>query len=310
MRLTLVALLACVTAFAAAAQQKFHPVVVGNVRIEILSPTLVRIEQKGPEGFEDRPTFNVVGRTGWPEAPWRQNVMAVDWANWELGIPNGGDSLDGLKIYDKKGNVVYTFDGKLTNSEWLPEPGHVPRAWAFADTPRMVPSKFGLTPDLDDPSDLNSGWDLGNDAPDVYVFLPNGSYKQLRSDFLKLTGRIEMPPLYALGFTDSRYYEYHQDEALQRMDEYRRRQFPLDTFVVDTDWRVGGSHGYQVNTDDFPDMPAFLQDAHKKHVHIMFNDHPEPQSKTALDPKELQYRLNGLGGLLKEGVDIWWYDRN
>lgn len=37
-------------------------IVVGDVRISALSPTLVRIEPKGPKGFEDRSTFNVVGR--------------------------------------------------------------------------------------------------------------------------------------------------------------------------------------------------------------------------------------------------------
>eukprot|EP00928_Gymnodinium_smaydae_P034068 TRINITY_DN24225_c0_g1_i1.p1 TRINITY_DN24225_c0_g1~~TRINITY_DN24225_c0_g1_i1.p1 ORF type:complete len:880 (-),score=38.86 TRINITY_DN24225_c0_g1_i1:6-2645(-) len=36
--------------------------VVGNVRIQALSPTLVRVEPRGPLGFEDRTTFMVVNR--------------------------------------------------------------------------------------------------------------------------------------------------------------------------------------------------------------------------------------------------------
>ena len=38
-------------------------VTVGNTRITALSASLVRIEPKGPKGFEDRDTFNVIGRS-------------------------------------------------------------------------------------------------------------------------------------------------------------------------------------------------------------------------------------------------------
>ena len=31
----------------------------GDVRVELLSETLVRIEAKGPKGFENRPSFTV-----------------------------------------------------------------------------------------------------------------------------------------------------------------------------------------------------------------------------------------------------------
>ncbi|HWA82106.1 MAG TPA: TIM-barrel domain-containing protein [Fimbriimonadaceae bacterium] len=308
MRRCLFALLAGLSAFAAGQGE-----IVGNVRIEVLSPHLVRIELKGPKGFEDRPTFHVVGREGWSGAPTEKHVnqTTTDIATpgWTVVIPAApAKSLEGIKIVDSRGKTLYQCTGQESNSVWLPAPGSKPEAWAFEDTPRIIPSKEGLVPT--DDGDPTSDWDLGNDAPDLYVFLPGGSYQDLRADFLKLTGPIEMPPLYALGYTDSKYYAYHQDEALKRIDEYRRRHVPLDTFVVDTDWRIGGSHGYAVDTNYFPDMPAFLRGAHERHAHIMFNDHPEPQEKTALDPKELQYRLSGLGGLMIDGVDIWWYDRN
>ena len=44
------------------AQDEF---IVGNVRVQLLSPTLVRLEQKGPKGFEDRKTYTVLNRE-WP----------------------------------------------------------------------------------------------------------------------------------------------------------------------------------------------------------------------------------------------------
>ena len=35
----------------------------GEMRVQALSPTLLRVEPKGPRGFEDRPTFMVVNRS-------------------------------------------------------------------------------------------------------------------------------------------------------------------------------------------------------------------------------------------------------
>ena len=45
-----------------AAEATSSTVIVGDTRISALSPTLLRIEAKGPKGFENRQTFNVVGR--------------------------------------------------------------------------------------------------------------------------------------------------------------------------------------------------------------------------------------------------------
>ena len=272
-------------------------VVVGDLRIQVLSPSLIRIEQKGPEGFEDRPTFHIANRTGWPYAKVSvktKDGMCVIWADdWQIFVDLKAKTLADASIWSRdshgKGKPIFDYDPAhpVTNSAWLPTPGHMPRSWAIADSPRLIPAPQGLTPDGQDPT---SGWDVKNDAPDLYVFLPH-SYAQLRKEFLHLTGPIEMPPLYALGYTDSRYYAYEQKEALARMDEYRKRQIPIDTFVVDTDWRVGGSHGYEVDTKLFPDMPGFFKSAHDKHIHVMFNDHPEPQSKSALDPNRARIPL-------------------
>lgn len=44
------------------AEATSSPVIVGDTRVSALSPTLLRIEAKGPQGFENRQTFNVIGR--------------------------------------------------------------------------------------------------------------------------------------------------------------------------------------------------------------------------------------------------------
>ncbi|MGH7989792.1 MAG: TIM-barrel domain-containing protein, partial [Limisphaerales bacterium] len=289
-------------------------VVVGNVRVQLLSGSLVRLELRGPEGFENRKTFHVLNRN-WPGISFSTNVEAAELViktpDYFVRVPQNAMSLTGIRVESPDGKILYVCDGKLTNNEWLPGPSENPQVWSFADTPRIVPPPWGLTPaPPDSKHPKTSGWDLGNDAPDIYVFLPGGNYRQLRKDFLKLTGPTEMPPLFLFGAFDSRWYDYSEATALKQIDDYRARKIPLDVLVVDTGWRQGASTGYQPNTNLFPNLRRFFREAHAKHVRVMFNDHPEPVSPSALALKELSYRYAGLSGLLDEGLDVWWYDRN
>ncbi|MHB8637653.1 MAG: TIM-barrel domain-containing protein [Fimbriimonadaceae bacterium] len=288
-----------------------NEVVVGNVRIQFLSPTLVRIEQRGPEGFENRDTFTVVQRnwTGVRETHLRDKRGDVFRAeNFDVVVPSGGESLAGVTVLDHAGRPIFAFAGVVPPPAFLPAPGATAN-YVLADAPRIVPPAWGATPA---PQPMpNSGWDLNNQAPDIYVFVDGGGgYTHLRQEFLRLTGPTELPPLFEFGFTNSRYNPYTEATALAELDGYRQRGIPLDTFVIDTDWRVGGSHGYEVDKSLFPDMDRFLQEVHARHARTMFNDHPEPVGASALDPKEIQYRWDGLTGMLRRGVDVWWYDRN
>jgi hypothetical protein len=291
--------------------------ITGKVRVQLLSDSLVRLEVNGPGGFENRKTFQVVNRD-WPGTAFTTNTngndLVIHTANYVVRVPANAGSLDGVRVESTDGATWYTYDGKLTNSLWLPAPADQPVVWSFADSPRLVPPPWGLTPP---PKPMtNGGWDLGNPAsggtPDVYVFIPRGDYRRLRKDFLKLTGPTEMMPLFAFGAFDSRWYDYSEATALQQIDDYRAHHIPLDVLVVDTGWRAGASTGYQPNTNLFPDLPRFFREAHAKNVHVLFNDHPEPLNTnvTGLDAKELSYRFNGLSGRLEAGLDIWWYDRN
>lgn len=311
------ALMVGVAAAACAWNSNLHAseaVSVASVRVQLLSSNLVRLELKGAEGFEDRNTFHVVDRN-WPGISFASNLVSgevvISTPNYIVHVPKGATSLTGTYVASPSGQVLYRYDGVLANSVWLPSPSEKPTVLSFADTPRLIPPPGGLIPTQPGtPLASTSGWDTNNDAPDIYVFVPNGSYAQLRSDFLKLTGPTEMVPLYALGMFDSRWYDYSEATALAQIDDYRRRHFPLDVLVCDTGWRQGASTGYLPNSDLFPNLPRFFAEAHAKNVRVMFNDHPEPVSDNPLSPTEVNYRCTNLANLLGQGLDIWWYDRN
>ena len=289
-------------------------VVVGSVRVQCLSGTLVRLEVRGPKGFEDRPTFHVVNRD-WPGTSVTTNHGAgeveIITPNYTVHVPVDATLLNGVYVTSPAGQTNFAYDGSLNSCVWLPGPATHPAAWSFADAPRLIAPAFGLRPaPAEAPLASASGWDTNNNAPDIYVFVPDGGYRQLRSDFLKLTGPTGMIPLYAFGAWDSRWFDYSESTALAQIDAYRSRSIPLDVLVCDTGWRRNASTGYQPNTNLFPDLPRFFSEAHAKNVRVMFNDHPEPVASDALDPREIAYRYTNLTQLLGEGLDIWWYDRN
>jgi alpha-glucosidase (family GH31 glycosyl hydrolase) len=290
------------------------PVIVGSVRVQCLSDSLARLEVMGPAGFEDRETFHVVNRN-WPGTAWTSNLVSgevrISTTNYVVRVPLGATSLSGVSITTPAGQMLFQGGGDLSNSVWLPGPSDNPASWSFADTPRLIPPAWGLTPaPVGAPNAATSGWVTNNDAADVYVFVPGGSYAQLRRDFLKLTGPTEMVPLYAFGGWDSRYYNYSETTALQEIEANRSRRLPQDVMVIDTGWRVNASIGYEPNAELFPDMPRFFAEAHARNTRVVFNDHPEPEGDSALDPLEVTYRYTNLVGLINQGLDVWWYDRN
>ncbi|MHC5068331.1 MAG: TIM-barrel domain-containing protein, partial [Planctomycetota bacterium] len=235
-------------------------------------------------------------------------------STYQVVMAKDATSLDGIVVRDGAGKRIYGFHrNHLTKDQYLPTPSALPAAWAMPDRPRMVPPAWGAAPAPEGNSEFaaTSGWDLDNQADDLYLFIPgDGGYEQFRSDFLALTGPVALPPLYAFGFWYSRWHPYSSEMTLDRVDEFRRHGFPLDVFVLDTDWRMGKSHGYEINTELHPDMTKLHEQLHAKGVRTMFNDHPEPVSDQALSPEEVAYRYKGLTTVLETGGDAWWFDRN
>ena len=91
-------------------------VVAGKIRVQLLSDTLVRIEERGAEGFEDRPTFHVVNR-GWPGTAFTTNTdgndLVIHAAGYVVRVPQNAMSLDGVRVESIDGRVLYAYNGTL-----------------------------------------------------------------------------------------------------------------------------------------------------------------------------------------------------
>lgn len=289
----------------------------GKLRVQLLSDRMVRIEVRGPKGFEDRSSFTVQKRRGWDEVSYSSETAdgftVISTSAYKIYIPENAKTPAGCYITDTEGNTLWHYESNTNSNVYLPSPSDELSGWYFTDSPRVIPSEYGYS--VAESYKRNNGWDLSNDATDLFVFLPQGSYENFTSDFIELTGSSEMVNLKMLGYWDSRWYEYTSETALKQIQDYLDRGYSIDMLVIDTDWRksssVGGV-GYDINTRLFPDMEDFLKKAHEMGVEIVFNDHPEPVDRTdnLLDEDEIEYRNKNLKLILAMGLDYWWYDRN
>ncbi len=289
----------------------------GKLRVQLLSDRMVRIEVKGPHGFEDRASFTVQKRRGYDEVAYTSAVengyTVISTDAYKVYIPENAKTPAGAYITDAKGEVLWDYETNTNSNVYLPSPSDELNSWYFTDAPRVIPAENGYSPI--EANTRNNGWDLANDSTDLFVFLPQGSYENFTTDFVTLTGSSEMVNLKMLGYWDSRWYEYTAETALKQIQDYWDRGYSIDMLVIDTDWRTSsavGGVGYDINKRLFPDMADFLEKAHEMGVEIVFNDHPEPVDRTnsLLDKAEVEYRNNNLKLILALGMDYWWYDRN
>lgn len=86
-----------------------------------------------------------------------------------------------------------------------------------------------------------------------------------------LTGTIEMPPLWALGYQQSRYSYYPDTEVKELADEFRNRKIPADVIWMDIDY-MDGFRVFTFDEEGFPDpeeLNNYLHDRDFKSVYMI-----------------------------------------
>lgn len=89
-----------------------------------------------------------------------------------------------------------------------------------------------------------------------YYFFAGPAMKQVVSRYTELTGRMPLPPLWALGNQQCRYSYYPASMVDAIADDYRARDLPLDVLYLDIHY-MDGYRVFTWNKDRFPD-PAGL----------------------------------------------------
>ncbi len=286
--------------------------IVGNVRVQLYSPSILRIEQAVNGTFCDDTTIAVTNRESWPGVEvtrtTENGTVYLTTATYTVSIPESAVAADEVKVKAPDGESLWNTRLSSTAVASLPEPAKTRRYWAFNDCPRVRVPENGFTVVHADTE--NNGFTLEQEVADYYILICEKDPFVLRSDYNRLVGACDMVTVKALGLWFSRYYAYTDKELLRLVWDYRQRGYPIDYIVCDTDWKVGASTGYDINTTYFPDMERFLAQMHERNVQVAFNDHVRENSSSMLSSEQLTWFNQNLTDILELGLDTWWYDRN
>lgn len=101
-----------------------------------------------------------------------------------------------------------------------------------------------------------------------YYFFHGNSIGELIKKYTTLTGRIEMPPLWSIGYQQCRYSYYPDTEVLTLAQTFRDKNFPADTIVLDIhymqDYKI-----FTWNKKDFSDPKALLDKLKNLGFHVV-----------------------------------------
>lgn len=90
-----------------------------------------------------------------------------------------------------------------------------------------------------------------------YYFFYGPEPRKIVEDYTAMTGRTPLPPLFALGFQQSRYSYYPQSRVLEVANEFRKRKIPADVIYLDIDYQEK-NRPFTVDTQRFPDFGGMI----------------------------------------------------
>ncbi len=102
----------------------------------------------------------------------------------------------------------------------------------------------------------------------VYV-IERATPEELAVTLADLTGRIDMPPLWALGYHQCRYSYYPEARVREIASEFRARKIPCDVIWHDIDY-MDGFRCFTWDKKHFPDPTKLNADLHAKGFHTVW----------------------------------------
>jgi alpha-glucosidase len=99
---------------------------------------------------------------------------------------------------------------------------------------------------------------MGADDGDLnYYFFGAQTVAGIIEDYTWLTGRMEMPPLWSLGYQQCRWSYMSAQEVLDVAAKFREHNIPADVMYCDIDY-MEGFKIFTWNNETFPDPKAFI----------------------------------------------------
>jgi alpha-glucosidase len=140
----------------------------------------------------------------------------------------------------------------------------------YKDIPFLLAMRKGAAYGLFLDNTYRSSFDLGKSDRNFYSFNAEGGSldyyfiygpdpKKVVEDFTTLVGRTPLPPLFALGFQQSRYSYYPESQVREIASEFRKRKIPADVLYLDIDYQQD-NRPFTINRERFPNFEGMVKD--------------------------------------------------
>ncbi len=86
--------------------------------------------------------------------------------------------------------------------------------------------------------------------------------------FRHIIGKSYIPPRWAFGYQQCRWSYMNADEVCEVVDNYRKRNIPIDAVYLDIDY-MERYKDFTVNKKTFPDFADFVKKMRDKHIHLV-----------------------------------------
>jgi len=186
--------------------------------------------------------------------------------------------------------------------------------------------------------DNTKGTSLWSEVADNinYYFIAGRNMDEVIAGYRKLTGQAPMYGKWAYGYWQSKEHYENRAELLSVVQEYRKRQIPIDNIIQDWDYWDGSANWGQLFFDakKFPNPKEMIDRIHEQHFHIMISIWPGLGPSTPIFKEMAQkgYLFDRIGwggfkyydaynpeannlywqyakkGLFSQGIDAWWID--
>ena len=132
----------------------------------------------------------------------------------------------------------------------------------FFDNTHKSYFDFGAT------TDDQMSW-FGADGGDMnYYFFGAQGIPQIIEDYTWLTGRMEMPPLWSVGYQQCRWSYMSADEVLEIAATFREKQIPADVLYCDIDY-MDQYKIFTWNKETFPDPKGMIDKLKAMDFHLV-----------------------------------------
>lgn len=279
--------------------QQGNKVICGNVRFDVLSPSVVRMQFSDSRDFLDAPSavvlYRNVGTTDFKICQ-ENDRLVIDTGKMTISYQIGSGEFTSDNL-----NISWQADGQ--NRSWKPGDtdsenlgGTISSFNAIEEATKpggkLPPFPPGFLSRngyclLDD--SRSPIWDKKKDwvvprkeknNQDWYFFVYGRDYKSFFREYTAITGSIPMIPRYAFGgWITELNFEYtdqvcSDNEIKEMINRFRKENIPLDVLVLDFGWHLFGWQGGFDWSPIFPNPKKFMDWAHKNGIKISLNDHP------------------------------------